>query len=120
MLDFATDIAASGKFETFVMLINRDCQMFDLVLADNIFVQKRFDLLVALVFVYGAAAVRSSSLIISLQISMHSLQTYTPGPAMSLRTSFCDTTKTNMSKLFGSSVLVIIHLLVGRRSLLVA
>src|SRR5690606_8223220 len=35
-------------------------------------------------------SVCSSSFIISLQMSMHSLQTYTPGPAISLRTSFCD------------------------------
>src|SRR5688572_7442482 len=27
---------------------------------------------------------------ISLQMSMHSLQTYTPGPAISFLTSFCD------------------------------
>jgi hypothetical protein len=35
-------------------------------------------------------SVCSSSLMISLQISMHSLQTYTPGPAISFFTSFCD------------------------------
>src|SRR5829696_5533933 len=35
-------------------------------------------------------SVCSSSLMISLQISMHSLQTYTPGPAISFLTSFCD------------------------------
>src|SRR2546423_14458720 len=31
-----------------------------------------------------------SSLMISLQMSMHSLQMYTVGPAMSFLTSFCD------------------------------
>jgi hypothetical protein len=87
------DVAAAlGEFQAFIVLVNGNGQtLFRLVLADDIFVQERL-------YFRGLWQVRpdrrgavcSSSLIISLQISMHSLQTYTPGPAMSFRTSFCD------------------------------
>jgi hypothetical protein len=74
------------------MLVNRHRKtLFRFFLADNVLVEKSF---ISWGFGRLVRAVelsaRSSSLMISLQMSMHSLQTYTPGPAISFLTSFCD------------------------------
>ena len=75
-----------------VVVVDRDGQdLLGVVLTDDVIVEERPDLrgLGRWSNVSSAGSASSSSMI-SLHRSMHSSQMYTPGPAMSLRTCFCD------------------------------
>ena len=76
-----------------VVVVDGDREdLLGLVLADDVVVEERADLARRRAARRsGARSVSvSSSSMISLQRSMHSSQMYTPGPAMSFLTCFCD------------------------------